>query len=111
MKKRFVLLTIFTFSCLSAPQTVLADDEFALDPPSSDQPAEKTPEYQPITSIDALTMGKGGANSLSRAAEYCLHNQQFDKAIKLSKMALDQNYDDNEIHQIYAEALEGKLKG
>lgn len=63
-----------------------------------------------VTSIDAITSGKPNGRALATAAEYYLNNEQYDKAIKISRMALDKDYDDNEIHQVYAEALEGKLK-
>lgn len=103
MKGHLILSTIVGLSCLCAPSVVLADEEFA----SDEQPAK----YRPVTSIEAMTRGSRSAQAFARAAEYCLQNEQYDQAIKLSRMALDRNDDDNEIHQVYAEALEGKLKG
>ena len=103
MKGHLILSTIVGLSCLCAPSAVLAEEEFA----SDEQPAK----YRPVTSIEAMTRGSRSAQAFARAAEYCLHNEQYDQAIKLSKMALDRNDDDNEIHQVYAEALEGKLRG
>jgi tetratricopeptide (TPR) repeat protein len=80
--------------------SVIADDDS-----DSAETSEGT-----VTSVDALRIGHVNSRSLSRAAEYCMQNEQYDKAIKLSRMALDRDSDDNETHQVYAEALEGKLK-
>lgn len=103
MNRHFILTTIVSISSLFAPVAVFAQD-------GSDS-SEQAAEYHPITSVDALTLGKGRANALTRAAEYCVEHEQYDKAIKLSRMALDKNDDNNETHQVYAEALEGKLRG
>lgn len=105
MKKSLLLTAIAGLFCL--PTAVLAqeDGEFS----ESSEPRERPAEYRPISSVDALTLGKGKVQAMARAAQYCVENEQYDKAIKLSRMAIDQNDDDNEIHQVYAEALEGKL--
>jgi hypothetical protein len=102
MKRLFLLCVIFSASSLCAPGVVQAENEGTYEVPSSEYPGA-------INSIDGLNRGKGSFHSIARQAEYCVQNEQFDKAIKLSRMAIDRNDDDNEVHQVYAEALEGKL--
>src|SRR5579872_4494398 len=99
-----ILLGLFGFLYLHLPTANGAEEENSNEEETADYP-------RPVISVEALETGETTANSLSREAEYCVHNEQFDQAIKLSRMALAKNSDDNEIHQIYALALEGKLSG
>ncbi len=103
MQKQYIIYTILASLCWFFPIMAQADSEEAEEQMSAKDPAS-------VTSIDTITAGKHNGRALATAAEYYLNNEQYDKAIKLSRMALDKNYDDNEIHQVYAEALEGKLK-
>ena len=66
-------------------------------------------EQGAVTSIDAVLTGQPTADTLRRVAEYCIKQGQYDKAIKYVQMALNKNYDDNDSHKVYAEALEQKL--
>jgi len=112
--KKYLLLSTLTCLCFSHILPVLADDSESADEQetvdTSNWPvAGSDAGSGTVTSIEAFQIGPQTANSLSRGAEYCVHNEQYDKAIQLSKLAIDKNLDDNEIHQIYAQALEGKL--
>ena len=62
-------------------------------------------------SMDAFNnLGEHTAGSLRMAAEYASSHGDTEKAIKLCEKALDNDYNDIDIHQTYAEALEEKLK-
>jgi hypothetical protein len=64
-----------------------------------------------MTSMDAYNgMGEHTAGSLRLAAEYAFNTGNTDKAIKLCETALDDDYNDIDIHKTYAEAIEAKLK-
>jgi tetratricopeptide (TPR) repeat protein len=103
MQKQIIISTILVFLCSSLAAIAQADNEESEEESSARNPGE-------VTSIDVINSGKSNGRALASAAEYCVQIEQYDKAIKLSRQALDKNYDDNEIHQVYAEALEGKLK-
>ena len=119
MPKQIIISVILIILCLLAPNMVQAaqrelgeENTTATDRNPVDPPEQNTAEEPGVvTSIDAMLMGKAGERSLATAAAYCVESEQYDKAIKLSRRALDKNDDDNEIHQVYAEALEGKLTG
>lgn len=103
MQKQIIISVILISLCSYCPVNVQADNQEPEEQNSTNYPAG-------VTSIDAIMSGKPNGRALASAAEYCVQSEQYDKAIKLSRLALDKNYDDNEIHQVYAEALEGKLK-
>jgi tetratricopeptide (TPR) repeat protein len=108
--KKYLLLSSLACLCFSHIHPAIADDHESTDEQETvDTSNWPSSGSEGVTSIEAFQIGPQTANSLSRGAEYCVHNEQYDKAIKLSKMAIDKNLDDNEIHQIYAQALEGKL--
>jgi tetratricopeptide (TPR) repeat protein len=107
MQKAIWALTVSLLVSFYSPSMVQSDND---DTDTDVQENQNTvEEYHPITSIDAQMIGKPNSRALASSAEYCVHTQQYDRAIKLSQLALDENNDDNEIHQVYAEALEGKL--
>lgn len=80
--------------------------------PSQDIPA---PEYVPpsqgiVTSMDAYSdEGEQTATSLQFAAKYAADQGDYEKAIKLCRRALRQDYNDIDVHKTYAEVLEDKL--
>lgn len=63
-----------------------------------------------ITSVEAMQMGEQTANAYSVAAEYALSVGDTEQSIKLCRRAINKDMDDLDIHQIYAEALEKKIK-
>jgi hypothetical protein len=93
------VLLLSLFNC------ALADEEF---------PEERqTEEYTgTVTSIDAFNSTKGNRTgiSLQMAAEYATSHENIDQAIKISKLAVEQDPDDIDTHMRYAQALEEKLK-
>ena len=78
-----ILSAVLTFLCLSVPIIVWADE----DEPEDQKLAVVEPAG--ITSIDGIMIGKPNGRALATAAEYCVQSEQYDKAIKLSQMALD----------------------
>ncbi len=67
-------------------------------------------EAQPVVSIEALGNAVGGSGAYARQAEYCLKHGYVDQAIKLCQLSLGKK-DDPDLHQIYATALEQKIRG
>jgi hypothetical protein len=63
-----------------------------------------------VMSCDGPLSGNSTADHLTLAAQYMVNNQYYDKAIAACQKALRKNMDDCDIHKVYAEALEGKLK-
>jgi tetratricopeptide (TPR) repeat protein len=61
-----------------------------------------------VESID--TLANGSSNSYRASAEYMMSRGQTDKAISFCKKALEHGDNDIDLHQIYAEALERKIK-
>jgi len=107
----FTLAVIMLLS--QASLTFAKEDEFGIEHPgnSDDKAIDRTTtgEYPgAISSVDAMQLGEVTAPSLRNSADYCLKMGQYDKAIKLARLALEKNFDDNDIHLIYAEALEKK---
>jgi hypothetical protein len=70
---------------------------------------EAATDSEPVVSINALGNAVDGSGSLARSAEYCLQHGQFDKAIKFCQLSLSKK-EDPDLHQIYATALQAKLK-
>lgn len=63
-----------------------------------------------VTSMDAYSgMGEQTAVSLALSAKYAADQGDYDKAIKLCKSALKKDYDDMDLHMIYADALQNKI--
>ncbi len=70
-----------------------------------------TGEHKPLTSIQAWAeLPKGNASSMMMSAEYSTRHGYIDQAIRQSKKALERDYEDIDLHQTYAEALENKIK-
>jgi hypothetical protein len=68
-------------------------------------------EYHPVTSMEAFTsLGEQTAVSYAIAANYAMKNKNYDRAIKLCQEAIDKDNDDTDIHMIYAQCLQKKLK-
>jgi tetratricopeptide (TPR) repeat protein len=112
-RKFGLILAIFTAISQSS-LSFAKEDEFGIEHPSKYDDSNgidraKGGEYPgAITSVDAMQLGEVTGESLSHSANYCLKMGQYDKAIRLSKLAIEKRYDDNETHQVYAEALEKK---
>jgi hypothetical protein len=70
---------------------------------------EKLP-FGYVRSHDAAMSGNSTADHLALAAQYMVANEYYDRAIAVCQKALRKNGEDCDIHKIYAEALEGKLK-
>lgn len=64
---------------------------------------------EPVESINALGNVVDGSGALARSAEYCLQHGEYDKAIKFCQLSLSKK-EDPDLHQIYATALQSKLK-
>jgi hypothetical protein len=102
-------------AALAIPSAAMAaEDEFGIEHPSKGDDTyaierAKGGDYPgAIYSVDAMQLGEVTGDSLATSAAYALKNGNYDKAIKLSKYAIEKNYDDADIHQVYAEALEKK---
>lgn len=68
-------------------------------------------EYHPVHSIEAFTsLGEQTAMSYGLAANYAMKNKNYNHAIKLCQEAIDKDNDDLDIHLIYAQCLQKKLK-
>lgn len=63
-----------------------------------------------VSSSQATVTNNATAGGMANAAQYMVNNGYFDQAISTCQKALRKNLDDCDIHKIYAEALEGKLK-
>jgi tetratricopeptide (TPR) repeat protein len=63
---------------------------------------------QAVHSADAIA--DVNTNSYRALAEYSMHQGQTDKAINLYKKAFEQDPNDPDLHKLYAEALEHRLK-
>jgi tetratricopeptide (TPR) repeat protein len=99
MKRQILSLTLFaiaagvSLSCVDALARGQSDEDLW---------------PQAVHSADAMT---GINTNSSRAlAEYSMHQGQTDKAISLYKKAFEQDPNDLDLHKLYAEALEHKLK-
>jgi hypothetical protein len=55
------------------------------------------------------SMGAGIVESARISSSYAIRNGRYDEAVRLTRESLKKNYDDMELHKLYAEALEGKL--
>ncbi|HEY9683790.1 MAG TPA: hypothetical protein V6C86_19570 [Oculatellaceae cyanobacterium] len=100
---------------LAIPSAAFAvEDEFGIEHPSRTDDTNaieraKGGDYPgAIHSIDAMQLGEVTGESLGLSASYCLKHGNYEKAIKLSKLAIEKSYDSLEVHQTYAEALEKK---
>jgi tetratricopeptide (TPR) repeat protein len=97
----FLLLTTFI---LSAPRVIADDDEVTED-------ANGNLPFGYVRSINAMNSGGSATGaSLALAAEYCKNRGAFDQAIKYCQQALVKDNDDLDIHLIYAQSLQGKLR-
>ncbi len=96
-----------TILLLACPANAFDDDENSSS--ASDSEARAQAASGVVTSIDAIANTAHTSGAYARSAEYCLEHDQIDKAISLCKLALGEK-DDPDLHQIYAEALERKLK-
>ncbi len=100
---KILLITIqIFFLCQICP--VVAANEESMDEETEDG------EYKPVTSVEAYALNKQTANSLGLAAEYATSHGQYDQAIKLCKRALNEDYNDLDVHMAYANALQEKLQ-
>lgn len=106
MQKEIVVLFCGAILLIARPVSALSDEDNASGPNDDVQAQSSTGE---VTSIDAIANTARTAGAYARSAEYCLSHGDVDKAIALCKQSLDQQ-DDPDLHQIYAEALERKLK-
>ena len=81
----------------SASLTARADEDYS--------------EYHPVTSMEAFTsLGEQTATSYSIAANYAMKNRNYNQAIKWCQEAIDKDCDDVDIHMVYAQCLQKKLK-
>ncbi len=64
-----------------------------------------------VSSIEGYSIGETTADSLLLQAQHCLHAGDVNRAIKLCQLALNKDYNDCELHQLYAQALQKKLQG
>jgi hypothetical protein len=62
-----------------------------------------------VVSTDAFVSGQASAGALRHAAEISIQRGNYDKAIKFIRLSIQKQYDDNDSHRVYAEALEKKL--
>jgi hypothetical protein len=106
---------LILINCLFACQFACAEeDEYGIEhPKGASARASGDPDYPgAITSIEAMRMGTSedatSSLALCMMAEYCLKNGYTDKALLLIKHSLERNYDDIDLHKVYAEALEKK---
>jgi tetratricopeptide (TPR) repeat protein len=112
-RKTTLLLALCTALTASAPAFAV-EDEFGIEHPSRSNDTNAIDravggEYPgAIQSVDAMQIGEATGASLSNSARYCLETGNYDKAIKLSKLAVEKDYDDTDTHMIFAEALEKK---
>jgi hypothetical protein len=112
-RKTNFLLALSVAFATSMPAFAI-EDEFGIEHPSRTDDhngIERATggEYPgAISSVDAMQIGEATGESLSNSARYCLETGDYDKAIKLSKLAIEKNYDDTDTHMIFAEALEKK---
>jgi hypothetical protein len=111
------------------PAALSEEDEYGIEHPAGYKAAKPSPSsskrstsssassYDPdyptaITSIEAMRMGTVDSESnstvLMMVAEYNLKNGHVEEAMKAVKIALDRNYDDVDVHKVYAEVLERK---
>jgi hypothetical protein len=63
-----------------------------------------------VRSADGPLSGISTADHLALTAQYMVNNQYYDRAILVCQKALRKNDDDCDVHKVYAEALEGKLR-
>jgi tetratricopeptide (TPR) repeat protein len=100
MKKNIVIAMQVLVLCQISPV-------LAAGPDGADQDEDL---QETVTSMDAYSgMGEQTAISLQLSAKYAADQGDYDKAIKLCKLALKKDYDDMDVHMTYAEALENKL--
>jgi hypothetical protein len=111
-KTNFLLALGVAFAtCIPA---FAVEDEFGIEHPSRTDEHNaieraSSGEYPgAISSVDAMQIGEATGESLSNSARYCLETGNYDKAIRLSKLAVEKNYDDTDTHMVFAEALEKK---
>lgn len=76
---------------------------------ADDRTKSKLPEGY-VESADAIVTGNATPAHMALAAQYMVNHDYFDKAIALCQKALRKDDNDADIHKIYAEALEGKLR-
>jgi hypothetical protein len=68
-------------------------------------------EYHPVTSMEAFSSsGHATATTYSMAAEWAMKHKNYNQAIKLCQEAIDKDSDDIDIHMMYAQCLQKKLK-
>jgi hypothetical protein len=78
---------------------------------SSARADEDYSEYHPVTSIEAFSSsGNASATTYSLAAQHAMKNKNYNQAIKLCQEAIDKDNDDIDIHMMYAQCLQKKLK-
>ena len=95
---------------LASLLVLIAASSVSLNPAMAD-PDEDYSEYHPVTSMEAFTsMGEQSAGSYAVAANYAMKHKNYDQAIKWCQEAIDKNNDDTDIHMIYAQSLQKKLK-
>ena len=100
MLKNLLFVLQFLILCQMSPA-------FALAPEDTD---EEEPLQETVSSMDAYSdMGEQTATSLQLSAKYAADQGNYEKAIKLCKLALRKDYDDIDAHMTYADALEDKL--
>ncbi len=71
---------------------------------SGDDSDRETTKYDDILETNTAPSG-----SLMAEAEAAVRAKRFDRAIELSRRAIDKDNDDIDLHRVYADALEGKL--
>ena len=98
-------------------QSALAvEDEYGIEhpaPPKRSAKDSSEPEYTgTVTSIEAMRTGFSDRDStpevLAMMAEYNLKHGDPDKALRLIKISLEKDYQDIDVHKVYAEILERK---
>lgn len=93
------------------------EDEYGIEHPgkkgAKSTSAGRDSEYpHAVVSMEAFRIGlddeESNSTVLLMSAEYALKQGDQTRALKLLKIALERNFDDVEIHKVYAEALEQK---
>jgi tetratricopeptide (TPR) repeat protein len=113
MIKNLIIAAQILLLCQMSPGWADDDENTDGENPDSESSdsAKREVSQKTITSMDAYNeTSDHTAGSLEMAAEYAYQNGDFEKAIKLCQKALNNDYNDIDIHKTYAEALEDKIK-
>lgn len=104
------LALLFAFCAPALAADERTDKDEFMKPDFSAKRTRVGEKYRPVTSIEGYSeLGHHTANSLGLAADYANMNSNYDQAIKLCRRAVNKNFNNMEVHQTLAEALENKL--